>query len=90
MKLEFTQEARDDLVRLRRFIAKKNPQAATRYSEQLKQSLKRLKDHPQLGRELDESSNARELVAGDYVARYLAKKDRVIIIKIRHSKEDAQ
>ena len=45
-------------------------------------------DHPNLGRALEELPAVRELVTGDYVARYLVKEDRIIILKIRHSKEE--
>ncbi|PCJ44654.1 MAG: plasmid stabilization system protein [Moraxellaceae bacterium] len=88
MKLEFTHVALNDLKRLRQFIAKKNPQAARRYSERLQYSLRRLMDHPGLGRTLDELPNVRELVAGDYVARYVVKDDRIIILNISHEKEE--
>jgi toxin ParE1/3/4 len=67
---------------------RRNKQAAKRYSEQLQHSLKRLMDHPNLGRASEELPTVREFVAGDYVARYLVTEDRIIILKVRHSKEE--
>lgn len=87
MKLEFTQIALRDLKRLREFIAIKNPQSARRYSQSLTTSLNNLVDQPHMGRLLDEERHIRELIAGDYLARYRIVGDRVILFKIRHSKE---
>jgi len=42
--LQFTEQALDDLVRLRDFIAEKNPLAAKRISEQLIESIDQLLD----------------------------------------------
>lgn len=88
MRLEFTPVALNDLKRLRHFIAVKDPQAAKRYSQTLRQSLQRLVDQPEMGRLLDEARHIRELIAGDYLARYRIIGDRVIVFKIRHSKEE--
>lgn len=77
----------NDLMRLREFIAIKNPQSARRYSQSLKNSLNSLTDHPQMGRLLDEGRHIRELIVGNYIARYRVMDDRVIVFKIRHSKE---
>ncbi|MGC1508946.1 type II toxin-antitoxin system RelE/ParE family toxin [Ketobacter sp.] len=88
MKLKFTPVALRDLKRLRQFIAIHDPQAARRYSERLKQSLKHLTKHPDMGKPIEEPLGVRELVAGDYVARYLVKETDVIVLKIRHEKEE--
>jgi plasmid stabilization system protein ParE len=49
MKLQFTHSAHRDLIRLREFIAVKNPQAAKRISQRLKQSIQHLIDQPEMG-----------------------------------------
>lgn len=88
MKLIFSARARDDLVRLREFIAKKNPQAAERVARVLLTALQRLIDHPHLGRPVEEILACRDLVAGAYVVRYRSAEERVEIIRIWHGKEN--
>jgi len=88
MKLKFTPVALRDLKRLRQFIAIHDPQAARRYSERLKQSLKHLTKHLDMGKPIEKPLGVRELVAGDYVARYIVKETDVIVLKIRHEKEE--
>ena len=88
MKLRFTGIALHDLRRLRAFIAKKDPAAAQRYSQALRLSLKQLEAQPHLGRVLDESRSVRELIAGDYVARYQVTEYYVTVISVRHHKEN--
>lgn len=87
MRLEFTRGALNDVKRLREFIAVKNPHAARRMSQALQRSLRRLIDQPRLGRLLDEELDIRELIIGDYLARYRLRGDRVTVFKIRHGKE---
>ncbi len=87
MKLVFSARALDDLVRLREFIAMKNPQAAERVARVLLTALQRLVDHPQLGRPVEELPACRDLVAGTYVVRYRSTVERVEIIRIWHGKE---
>lgn len=88
MKLDFTRSALRDLKRLREFIAIKNPTAARRISQQLKQSINRLVDQPLLGHPMEELPDVRELVAGDYLARYIVLDDRILILRVWHTKED--
>ena len=42
MKLIFTKSAQMDLIRLREFIASKNPQAANRIAQRLKKAIEQL------------------------------------------------
>ena len=60
MKLKFTALAAHDLKRLRAFIAKHNPTAARRISQNLKESILLLLDNPELGTESDELPNVRD------------------------------
>lgn len=87
MRLQLTPVALSDLKRLRQFIAVKNPQAAQRYSQSLRRSLKNLASQPNIGRLVDEELNIRELIAGDYLARYRVMGDSVVVFKVRHTKE---
>jgi toxin ParE1/3/4 len=87
MKLEFSESAIQDLIRLREFIAVHNPKAAERISLRLRQAMGKLVLNPDIGRSVPEFENVRELVAGDYVVRYLRLEDVIFILRIWHGKE---
>jgi toxin ParE1/3/4 len=87
MKLQFSESAVQDLVRLREFIAENNPQAAGRVSLRLRQSIGKLVLHPDIGRPVPELENVRELIAGNYVVRYLREEDTIFILRVWHGKE---
>ena len=90
MKLKFTHQSIRDLERLNEFIRIKNPSAAKRVSDELRKSISRLVDQPRLGKILEEieKPETREWFAGDYVVRYVATSEHVVILKIWHGKED--
>lgn len=87
MRLEFSASAVRDLIRLRHFIAVHNPAAAERISLRLRQAIGKLVIHPDMGRPVPELTNVRELIAGDYVVRYLRSEDTVFILRVWHGKE---
>ena len=87
MRLQFTRSATRDLTRLRAFIAEKDPQAASRVSRRLGQAIRHLRDHPKIGRPLDELPEVRELVAGDYIVHYTIGEGTVTILRIWHGRE---
>jgi toxin ParE1/3/4 len=87
MRLEFSVSALKDLIRLREFIAVHNPKAAERTSLRLRQAIGKLVLHPDIGRPIPELENVRELVAGDYIVRYLHLEDVIFVLRIWHGKE---
>lgn len=87
MRLQFTYSATRDLTRLRAFIAEKDPQAASRISRRLGRTIRHLRDHPELGKSLEELPEVRELVAGDYIVRYTRGEETVTILRIWHGRE---
>lgn len=87
MRLQFTHSATRDLIRLRAFIAEKDPQAAARVSRRLGRAIRHLRDHPELGRPLEELPEVRELVAGDYIMRNTLGEETVTILRIWHGRE---
>ena len=88
VKLQFTHSAQRDLIRLREFIAEKNPQAATRISQRFRQSLERLIDQPNMGVNVEDLPGVQDLVSADYIARYIVLDRTVIILRIWHGKKD--
>ena len=87
MKLQLSGSAVQDLIRLREFIAVHNPKAAERISLRLRQAIAKLVLHPDIGRSIAEFENVRELVAGDYVVRYLRLEDAIFVLRIWHGQE---
>ncbi len=75
MRLVFTEQALNDLKRLREFIAIKNPPAALRSSQKLVAKIRRLVDHPELGIVCERIKPVRELIADDYIVRYALQED---------------
>jgi len=88
IRLQFTQSAQRDLIRLREFIAAKNPQAAKRISERLKQSIQRLMDQAEMGINVKELPGVQDLISGDYIVRYTVLECDIYILRIWHGKED--
>ena len=88
MRLLFTQSAQQDLVRLREFIAKNDPQAAGRVSQRLLTSIRRLRDQPRMGINVEDLPGVQDFVAGNYVVRYTVLEDEIFILRIWHGRED--
>ena len=89
MGLIFSKAAVHDLVRLREFIAKHNPDAAQRVSRRLRGAIKGLVNNPQIGRPVpDLPGEIRELIFGKYVARYEVRTNSLYVLRIWHGKED--
>ena len=88
MKLLFTHSAQKDLVRLREFIAEKNPAAASQISQRLKRSIHRLTDQPEMGVNVEELPGIQDLVSGEYIVRYTVLEQEIYILRVWHRKED--
>lgn len=93
MKLAFSREARDDLVRLRSFIAEHDPAAAERAARRLIKGIERLLRHPRLGKRVSIApgqiapQEVRDWLVADYVIRYLIANDRIIVLRAWHGRE---
>lgn len=74
-------------MRLREFIAEKNPGAARRISQRLLTAIKRLVDQPKTGVTVEEMPDTRDLIVGDYIVRYLVIEDEIYILRIWHGRE---
>ena len=89
MRLIFSRAAVHDLVRLREFIAKHNPDTAKRVSQRLRGAITGLVNNPQIGRPVpDLPGEIRELIFGKYVTRYEVRTNSLYILRIWHGKED--
>lgn len=95
MRLQFTEQALEDLIRLRAFIAEKNPAAAQRISQQLIRSIRSLVDQPFMGHDIGLAgvqagvqAEVQEWVAGDYVVHYVVRDDLLTVLQVWHGRED--
>lgn len=92
-RLIITAKAAQGLERCRLFLKTKNPQAAKKASQLIKQHLALLEEEPEIGRLSEGSDNMRELIlpfgSSGYVAlyHYDSQKDVVLILAFRHQKE---
>ncbi len=91
MNVSYSEEAIKDLIRLREFIEIKNPLAAQRASSSIKKGISQLKEFPRLGVKVNlapEPDVVRDLIIGNYLARYLITEKVIYILRIWHHKED--
>jgi plasmid stabilization system protein ParE len=81
-----------DVARLREFIQEKNPQAAQRAAGRIKEAVQILRENPDAGKPVEDLMAFRDLVIpfgnGNYVLRYRQEASRVVIVRVRHNKED--
>ena len=90
MKLVYTDEAIDDLKRLREFIAVHNPTAAARIATELVGKIELLPGFPKIGTPVEMApvpESVRDMVFGKYVVRYSVHASAIIILRIWHGLE---
>jgi len=91
MRLSYSREAISDLIRLREFIVTKNPEAAQKIAKLIRKGIAQLKTFPYLGIEVELAPNPemiRDLIIGNYIARYLIHQKQVYILRVWHHKEE--
>ena len=91
-RLSWAQPALLDVARLYDFLAPKNLDAAQRAVQAIRQGVKALGTHPEIGRPVEElPSEFREWVIefgqGAYVALYHYDGKQVVILAVRHGRE---
>lgn len=91
MRLAYSENAVADLLRLREFIAEKDPLAAARVATELLSRIESLCLFPEMGRAVELAPNPkviRDAVFGKYIIRYSAHTETVVILRIWHHNED--
>ena len=91
-QLKWSQAAFSDLARLHAFLVPKNPDAARRAVSAIRQGVKLLGNHPELGRPVEDMlPEYREWIIefgqGAYLALYHFDGKEAVILAIRHSRE---
>ena len=90
MKLVYSAESVNDLIHLREFIEIKNPQAAKRVAQSIKKGITQLKSFPYIGVKVEQAPDPeiiRDIIIGNYTARYLIRPKEIIVLRIWHHKE---
>ncbi len=90
MKLSYSPESINDLIRLREFIEIKNPLIAKRIAQSIKNGINQLKSFPYLGVKVKKAPDPkiiRDIIIGNYTARYLIRPKEIIVLRIWHHKE---
>jgi plasmid stabilization system protein ParE len=91
-RLRWSQSALLDVARLHAFLAPKSRDAAQRAVKAIRQGVKALAKHPEIGRPVEEMPlEFREWViefgSGAYVALYHYDGKQIVILAIRHGRE---
>ena len=91
MRISCAPESIGDLKRLREFIEVKNPLAAQGVATSILKGISQLKTFPYIGFEVQQAPNpeiVRDLIIGNYIARYLIRSKKIDILRVWHHKED--
>jgi len=92
-RIKWSEKASLDRIRFYQFLAPKNREAALRAQATIREEIKILAKHPEVGRPIEGlPPNIRELVIQfgqhGYVARYQFDAEWVVILSIRHGREE--
>jgi toxin ParE1/3/4 len=90
MRVRYSPESIDDLIRLRNFIRSKNPVAAQRIAKELLDGINKLKLFPKIGLPVlraPDPQSIRDLFIGNYTVRYLIGNNEIYILRMWHGKE---
>jgi toxin ParE1/3/4 len=93
VKLTYSPEAVQDLIRAREFIAQNNPSAANRIASELARRIEHLCSFPEIGVAVEQPSakttaTIRDFSFGDYIVRCVSYEETVIILRIWHHYEN--
>lgn len=85
MKIKWHRKARQDLKKLRAYIAEDNPGAAARVAQRIITAVEGLSDNPAIGRS-GRVMDTRELIVQTtpYLVAYTFKDDQIVILRVLH------
>ena len=91
-RLIWSPQALRDVGRLHAFLRAQNPEAASRAARAIRDSMKILAVHPEIGRPVDDmDAEFRDWLIefgnGGYVARYHYDGRDVVVLAVRHTRE---
>jgi toxin ParE1/3/4 len=86
MRVRFTDTALSELEDIFRFLAERNPRAATAVAKRVKDMALLLADYPLSGREADEPGvRIASMVRYPFLVFYAVTADEVVILNVRHA-----
>jgi plasmid stabilization system protein ParE len=91
LNLIWSATARDDLIRLRDFIQPHSSYAAKRSSKKILGAARLILDNPAIGTKIDTRQDYELIIPygqNNYILRYQIIEQKIIILKIWHSRED--
>lgn len=86
MRIRWQDDAINDLIQVRRFIAMDNPSAAARVADRIRSAVPELADQPGMGRP-GRVPGTREKVLADipYIIAYRVEENSVVILRVLHT-----
>ena len=86
MQIRWQDDAINDLIQVRRFIAMDNPSAAARVADHIRSAVPELADQPGMGRP-GRVPGTREKVLVDipYIIAYRVEENSVVILRVLHT-----
>jgi len=90
MKISYSFESIQDLIRLRKFIEVKNPDVAERIANELLAGIDNLKVFPRIGLPVAHAPDPdviRDLFVSKYTVRYLLRSEDIFVLRVWHEKE---
>ncbi len=91
MRLIYTEDAIEDLLRLRRFLAEHDPAAAARVARELIQRIEHIQRFPKMGLPVSlapDPTSVRDSIFGKYIVRYIVHGRDIAILRVWHHRED--
>jgi len=90
MKLEWTNKAQSDLVRLYEFLEPINSKAAASVVQSLTAAPLALLENPRIGESLEEflPREVRRILVGHYEIRYEIQESIIYVLRLWHTRED--
>ncbi len=91
MKIKYSLESIDDLLRVVEFVEVKNPYTARRIAIDLQEGVDKLKQFPIIGLPVSKASDPeriRDLYISNYTVRYLITDEIIYVLRIWHNKEN--
>lgn len=86
-RIEWSRHALADLQSIRQHIAVENPRAAQVTVGKILALADALAELPSRGRSVAGTSQARELIVGNYGLRYLMAGDVVVVVRVKHVRQ---
>lgn len=90
LRIRWTSLALKDLLEVKEYIRRDNPQAAKRTALKIKKSVERLARFPESGKKSEDIPLVREVVSGNYRIFYRLHALRVEILRVYHGKRSVK